>query len=354
MGRGYAMIDAHTSSVTLDFPKRIGVLRVSPSLKSIVDALDRPLALLDDSGILLTANDAWRQSLSGACVEGENYLDWCETLDDATAGRRLVKGVKRVLSGAHPTYDQTVRAPSNKDEDDVHVRIRRIAHLNAGLCLISHEPAAVDDAELEDRILIAQVEERERLAADLHDTVGQDLVCIGLGLTRLRRLPTRRAEFEAVIAEMADALEHAHLEIRTMSFLLWPPWLDEPGAFTKAIRDLLDGFSRRTGLRSDLEVTGAPNALCRAGELTLFRVLQEALVNVHRHAHADSVEVTLAHHRKFVALTVRDDGLGMTAPEVAAPGVGLLSMRARLAKLGGDLRIASGPDGTTLVATLRV
>jgi signal transduction histidine kinase len=350
------MIHAHTSQATSEFPRRRpdDLLQVNPRLSSILDALDRAVAVLGGAGTVLAENDAWRQSLHGACAEGESYLDWCERLDDAAAGRCLAMGVKRALSGAQPAHDQTVRAPSDLGEKDVRVRIRRLAHLNSGLCLISHEPAVADDAELENRIITAQIEERERLAADLHDTVGQDLVCIGLGLTRLRRLPDRRAEFDAVIAEMADALAHAHLEIRTLSLLLWPPWLDEPGAFVKAIRDLLVGFSRRTGLRTDLEVTGTPNVLSRAGELVLFRMLQEALVNVHRHAHANSVEVILADRHTSVALTVRDDGLGMTAPEGASPGVGLLSMRARLNKLGGDLRIASGSDGTTLVATLHV
>jgi two-component system NarL family sensor kinase len=91
-------------------------------------------------------------------------------------------------------------------------------------------------------------------------------------------------------------------------------------------------------------------------ELTLFRILQEALVNIRRHAHADLVEVEMARCGRQVILKVRDNGRGMSAPEGAPqqPGVGVMGMRTRLRQFGGDLRIVSGLDGTTIVAKLPV
>lgn len=354
------MVDAHTSPAAFEFRPRAGGKTLDPSFRSVLDALDTPLAILDASGTVVAVNGAWRTTPETcdppmSCLEGENYLDWCATLSDEIASETLSRGAKRVLAGVLSVYVQTVRASPAGEGREVAIRLRRLTPNAKRLCLVSHEPKTTGE-EIEDRLLSAQLEERERLAADLHDSVGQNLVCLGLGLTRLRRLSMMSAELEAVVADMDEALEHAHGEIRTLSFLLRPPWLDEAGAFVKAARDLVAGFARRSGLQATMEVVGAPRGLCRARELTLFRVLQEALVNIHRHAHADSVEVALTHKGRNVTLRVSDDGQGMAAPEGMAPvlGVGLLSMRARLRKFGGDLRIVTGADGTTLTAILPV
>jgi signal transduction histidine kinase len=329
---------------------------VDSTLKSVIEALDLPIAVLDASGNVLAVNGAWAVAPEGcdrrsACLVGDNYLDWCETLGPRTAGSSLANGARRVLAGMRPAYSQTARIAPTGGGREVQVRIRRLGRASRRLCLVAHEPAAVSD-EFEDRLLSAQLEERERLAAELHDSVGQSLVCLGLGLTRLRRLTQSSAELEPVVADMEQALQQAHAEIRTLSFLLLPPWLDEPGAFVNAVRDLVTGFASRSGLRVTVEVAPVPRDLTEARELALFRTLQEALVNIHRHAHAEVVEVVLGHRGKSVFLKVRDDGCGMTAPEGVAPhpGVGLVSMRARLRKFGGDLRIVSGHDGTTLTA----
>jgi len=354
------MVDADFSAAPFERSPRPGDEPVDPVIRSFVNALEQPLAVLDGSGTILAVNPAWRDGSAAGrgaatCPEGENYLDWCASQADDAASARLLKGVRRVLRGLLPAYAQAARLAWNGAPGDLWVRIRRLSNRTRDLYLVSHESAAAAADAFEDRLLAAQIEERERLAADLHDSVGQDLVCLGLGLTRLRSLVPLFPEIEAVAADMSEALDHAYAEIRTLSFLLQPPWLEERGTFVAALRDLALGFGRRAGLRVAVELADAPPDLGRARELTLFRIVQEALVNVHRHAQADAIEVALTRRGDQVVLRVRDNGRGMLAREgVVTHGAGLVSMRARLGKLGGDLRVLSGQDGTTLIALVPV
>jgi signal transduction histidine kinase len=220
----------------------------------------------------------------------------------------------------------------------------------------SREPIGAEGAsrEIEELILNAQVEERERLGSELHDSLGQILVCIGLQLARLRRVSPQGREVATIVEEISERVQEAHSEIRTLSYLLHPPWLEQPGGFEKVVCEFVEGFARRAGLQARVEVTGAPLGLPRAAQLALYRILQEALVNVYRHANADLVTVRLTRTRRTVSLVVQDDGSGIVSVDGAppSPGVGFLGMRERIRKLGGDLGIASGPGGTTVVAKM--
>jgi signal transduction histidine kinase len=345
-------------SPTASGRRQDGAEGLAASLQAMLDAFGLPVAMLDKSGVVISANLAWLTSSpegdDAGCPVGENYLDWSQGLHDDIVGVSLAKALGRVLSGSQKRYEQTFRSADGAG--GVRIRLRRIDHPGPARFLLSHEVVEPAAGDLEDRVLIAQIEERERLASDLHDSVGQNLVCLSLGLGRLRQAAGEQPEVAAIVGEMTESLQQAHAEIRTLSFLLQPPWLDEPEAFGKAIRDLVAGFARRASLRASVEVEELP-ALSRGHQLSLFRILQEALVNIHRHAHADCAEVGLLRRGKHVILTIRDDGRGIgtldggVAPN---PGVGILSMRARLRKFGGDLRIVSGPDGTTIVAKLPV
>jgi signal transduction histidine kinase len=323
-------------------------------LQATIDALCTPVAVLDITGEIVAANAAWRPAPGARqharCPLGVNILEWWRSLSEE--GEELARGVGSVLSGARQSYEQTCRTPG---AEEVHVAARPIRHQSPARFLVSQETSVVSAADdRDDRVLTAQIEERERLAGELHDSVGQNLVSLGLSLARLRGASAPHSELAAIVDEMGESLQQAHAEIRTLSFLLQPPWAEGSGAIEKAIRDLATGFARRAGLRADLRIEPIDGRLCRNRQMTLFRVLQEALVNVHRHARADRVEVQLAQRDGRVILTVRDNGRGMLAAEGATPnpGVGILSMRTRLQRLGGDLRIASHRDGTTLTARL--
>jgi signal transduction histidine kinase len=160
----------------------------------------------------------------------------------------------------------------------------------------------------------------------------------------------------AIIGDMSSALQEAQTQIRTLSYLLHPPWQEREGGLENAIRKYVEGFGQRAGLRVEMCAEGPLCRLDRARELALFRILQEGLVNVHRHARAQSVFVQLTNRLSEVTLEVSDDGRGLSSPEggIFAPGVGILGMRSRIVQLGGELSIDSGSEGTTLRAKLRV
>ena len=334
---------------------------VSASAQAILDALDAlgsPLAILADSGDVVSANAAWCDTSAEngdvICPERGDYLAWCGTMADGL-GESMAEGVGRVLDGSQRSYEQTLHRPGAVEAVRVHVR--RIEHEAPPLFLVSHELVAPDEVDdVEGRVLDARAEERETLAAELHDSVGQSLVCLGLGIDRINIASPPDSELAAILREMSNTLHRAHEEIRTLSFLLRPPWDDTPGAFERAVRELVDGFARRAGLLARIIVSGPPSPLCKRRELALFRILQEALVNIHRHAHADVVKVVLEYRADDVSLTIRDNGRGIASPEGVPPprGVGILGMRARVEYFGGDLRILSDKSGTTVRANMPV
>jgi signal transduction histidine kinase len=200
------------------------------------------------------------------------------------------------------------------------------------------------------RLLNAEDEVRRRIARDLHDSTVQELVAASLCVARARAAP---AEAEQALADAGDALARAKEELRTVSFLLQPPLLDECGLVV-ALRLYAEGVSRRSGVAIAVEAPPGPPALSRSVETALFRVVQEALANAVSHGQAASIRVRIAVEDDGVAIAVSDDGKGMTrgADGNATEGVGLSGMRARMRHLGGDLAIGSGPGGTTVTARL--
>lgn len=208
------------------------------------------------------------------------------------------------------------------------------------------------------RILELQDVERRRIARELHDSVGQFLAGLKINLGRLQR---REAEATAqsypLLLESIDLTDRAIGEVRTISHLLHPPLLDELG-FHSAVRWYSEGFAKRSGIQVNLHLAEVVERLPKQIELALFRVLQESLTNVHRHAKASMVDIEVLCTDDLVILAVSDDGGGLH-PDVLqrfrdghAGGIGLAGMRERLAELGGRLEVDSGPTGTRIRAIL--
>lgn len=191
-----------------------------------------------------------------------------------------------------------------------------------------------------------QAEERRRITREIHDSTMQLLSCLGLALTRLK-LPEAAAQSPEIIAEMENLLSEAQSELRTLSYLANPPPLEALGLHD-ALKALLHGFGRRSGLRPSLLWAGDRAPVEHPTEIALYRVVQEALSNVHRHARAVHVAVTVSHSGDVTEVRIRDDGLGI--PPHPAYGVGLSGMRARLEEVGGSLTIRSISPGTEVVA----
>jgi signal transduction histidine kinase len=210
------------------------------------------------------------------------------------------------------------------------------------------------------RLMRAQDEERRRISRELHDSLGQYLAGAKMSIDALRRTTLSPKQSDN-IAMAAEALEKCLTETRTISYLLHPPLLDEIG-FSSAARWYLEGFSERSGLPASANIADAPERLPVALELALFRILQESLVNVHRHAHSQSVDVQLEFSAQHVILEIRDHGHGMP-PELLASfkskdrlggGVGLRSMSGRIRELGGSFEIESDKTGTLIRVTAPV
>ncbi len=160
-----------------------------------------------------------------------------------------------------------------------------------------------------------------------------------------------------MLAETIELTDRSLTEVRTISHLLHPPLLDEVG-LESAARWYVDGFAKRCGLKVNLQLAKIAGRFPKEVELALFRVLQESLTNVHRHANAQSIEIALTCTDGKVILSVQDDGRGISRETLTrfrsglASGVGLAGMKERLAELDGTLEVEGRPRGTLLRATI--
>jgi PAS domain S-box-containing protein len=201
------------------------------------------------------------------------------------------------------------------------------------------------------KLLRARDEEQQRLARELHDSISQYHAAIKMNLRLISRPKFPSAKREKLLAESLELLEHCISETRTISHLLHPPSLDKMG-FASAAQWYVKGFAQRSGIAVKLRVNGRMGRLSAEIEIALFRVLQEALTNVHRHAEASSAEIAVSRKAAEITLRVRDYGRGIPpdklrqVQETGDSGMGVASMRERIHELGGRLRISSSRRGT--------
>lgn len=202
------------------------------------------------------------------------------------------------------------------------------------------------------KLLRVQDEERRRIARELHDSLGQDLTAAKISLDMLAQ------EWKLDSAHLRDAralVDRSISDTRTLSHLLHPPLLDEAG-FLSAAKWYVDGFGQRSGIATKLDLPSQVHRLPRRTETALFRILQEALTNVHRHSGSRAVNVCVALDDTTVILKVQDFGTGVPREvldrfwKTGSVGVGLAGIRERLKELGGSLEISANSDGTTLTA----
>jgi PAS domain S-box-containing protein len=211
---------------------------------------------------------------------------------------------------------------------------------------------------LSSRLMRTQDDERRRIAQMLHETTAQDLAALKMLLARLSRtVGSRLADMDrCALTESIELAERSMTGVRTLSYLLHPPFLDETG-LVSALRWYAEGFSARSGVAVDLDLPSSFGRLERDVETALFRVVQEALINVHRHASSPCATIRLRCAEERLTLEVEDRGRGMPAELLrqlraggGALGVGVAGMRERLQQLGGTLDIESGEQGTVVRA----
>jgi signal transduction histidine kinase len=208
--------------------------------------------------------------------------------------------------------------------------------------------------QLSVQLMRVQDEEHRRFARELHDGLGQTLAAAKL---MVECFPDGNSGFSKA-PEVAALLGDAISQTRTISHLFHPPLLDEIG-FTSAAKWLIDGYAERTGVAVTANILQPEDRLPPNLELTLYRVLQEALNNIHRHSKSPKAEVSVQTEGNYVTLRVKDDGHGMPRDIIDAfhgdgtqPGVGLLSMKERVREQRGELEIRSHARGTEIVVKI--
>jgi len=212
--------------------------------------------------------------------------------------------------------------------------------------------------KLSQKLLKIQDEERRKVARDLHDVVGQTLAVLKMALADLERRLRQGQDISPVLSDLNALADQGLLEIRTMSYLLHPPMLDEIG-FSTAAQWYVEGFAKRSGINAKVEFAPDQERLPITIETTLFRVMQEGLTNVHRYSGASEVSIRFQREADSVALEIADCGCGIPAELLrcmgeggSGAGVGLAGMRERLGELNGTLEITSSNFGTTLRAVI--
>jgi len=207
-------------------------------------------------------------------------------------------------------------------------------------------------------LLRTQDEERRQIGRDLHDSLGQYLSVVKMKLDALKNAAIRKASDQAPELEQCSQLvNEAVKEVRTISYLLYPPMLEEMGLKT-AIPWYLDGFARRSGIKTTFEISSEFGRLDRDVELALFRVLQESLTNVHRHSGSTEATVRLGTDKGSPYLEISDKGKGISVQKfedagrdwMGSLGVGLRGMTERMNQIGGRLEISSNETGTIVRA----
>jgi PAS domain S-box-containing protein len=222
----------------------------------------------------------------------------------------------------------------------------------------SRKRAEAELQQLSGRLLELQDQERRRIARDLHDSTGQDLVALSTSLVQLRsEIPSSYRRLRKIALQCQSLAEGCTREVRTLSYLMHPPILDEYGLMD-AIRNYVRGFTKRTGIQIELEVSPRLGTIAKDVEVVLFRIVQESLTNIQRHSGSSEATIRIQHNSNRVTLEIMDRGRGIPTEKKhkngVQMGVGIASMQERLKQIGGQLEVDSGGDGTTVRVRLRL
>jgi len=235
---------------------------------------------------------------------------------------------------------------------------RSILETNTDITQRKQAERAFKEKEFSARLLQLQDDERRRLARELHDGVGQLLAAMGMNAVKLCAEKSKLSPDTARCAEEnAKLIEQASADIRTVSYLLHPPLLDEMGLHS-ALKWYIDGFAERSKIAANLELPIDFGRLPKDHEMCLFRLVQESLTNIHRHSGSSTAKVRLWRTPGEVKMEVSDDGRGIPQEirsKIASgetAGVGFLGMQERVKQIGGTLGIHCNGKGTSVVVTL--
>lgn len=327
--------------------------------QQLVNGLPEQIALLDDQWVIVATNPAWFKTAAlygyDALVPGTSYFDFCleKAKEGHTPAALVADGIREMERTGEPSFGFTYRGTDRWEGHAFQIRITRFEI--AGRLFATATRYDVTElvnlremrAGFSQSLIEHQAEERRRMAREVHDSTMQLLVGIGFSLGELKRSRHSKAAAR-VLDDMEHLLAEAQSELRTISYLAHAPLVCELG-LSRALRQLAGGFGRRTGLNIAMNLNDEL-VLAPATEGAVYRVVQEALSNVYRHAEATEVTVTLAQRRSVIHIVVADNGTGL--PAKVRRGVGLSSMQDRIAELGGRLIISPANPGTVLIASV--
>jgi PAS domain S-box-containing protein len=243
---------------------------------------------------------------------------------------------------------EALRQSKEFTEEQVRARTRELELRNAEILQQSEQLR-----ELSQRLLQIQEDERRHVARELHDSAGQTLTALGMSLGHVAQLAEKNApELVADLKETDQFVRQLSQEIRTMSYLLHPPLLDESG-LPVALRWYAQGLAERSGLIIDVNIPDDLGRFPRQMELMMFRLVQECLTNIHRHSGSKTAEITVWREDEEVFLEVQDQGKGIPADRLASiqsqgGGVGIRGMRERIRRFKGRMDIGSNDSGTRI------
>jgi two-component system NarL family sensor kinase len=333
----------------------------------LVESINDGAATLDAEGVVLYANSRFGQilnipvgQLSGTSLQNNlstGQREKLRRLIRQAHHRRSVAEFKLEATEGRPKLVRfTLRPLKDSAIHKVGVVATELTELvEANEALKSNEESL---RQLSARLLQLQDEERRNIARDLHDVTGQKLAVQSMALSGVlsRNLASLDAESQLALAESLAWNKEVAAEIRTLSYLLHPPLLDELG-LSSAVKWYVAGFTNRTGINIETDIPCDIQRLTPNAEVAIFRVLQESLTNVHRYSESPRALVRLQNTADMIKIEIQDFGKGMESSKTSSAnesvgrfGVGIQGMTERIRQLGGKLVISSGPHRGTLVA----
>jgi PAS domain S-box-containing protein len=336
--------------------------RVEADYRSIFDNAVAGIFQFDSTGSIIVANPAFAHMVgyqrpqelidTVADVHQDLYVD----PRHRTRFEELVRSGRGAIEGQTQIYRRDGTVTWVLESAAIVGHSAAHYHCDAVVVDISKMKKAQESLrELSGLLLHSQEQERRRLARELHDSTGQVLATLQMNLHRLNEIVPLLRD---TLSSSSDLAATCSKEIRSVSYLLHPPVLEDLGlVFT--LRDYVEGFATRTGIEVELDLPAEARRLSPDVETGLFRVAQEALTNIHRHAATSDARIQLKMDANEIVLEVQDHGQGIP-PELLADeerslsrmGVGVRGMQERLRQLGGSLDIRSSSQGTTVTARL--
>jgi PAS domain S-box-containing protein len=350
------------SKIARDITERKQAEQSRNLLAAIVDSSDDAIVSKSLDGIITSWNKSAERIFGYSAEEAigqhitliippEHHAEESEILTRLGRGERVdhFHTVRRRKDGT--LLDVSLTISPVRDSSGRVIGASKVARDITAQKRVAEKVRVADEAV---RLMKAQDEERRRIARDFHDSAGQTLTVLGLSVAQLVQ------EAEVVAPELAEkgrhieeVIQQLHREIRTTSYLLHPPLLDEAG-LSSALNWYVQGLTERSGMKIDLNISDDFGRLPAEMELAIFRVVQECLTNIHRHAESKTAYIRIARENGRVCAEVRDEGKGMSPERLAeiesrGSGVGIAGIRERLRHFGGTMKIESDDTGTRVL-----